>query len=195
MEKIWKLPSLLEQSHFESGSPLQPSLHSQSGWPLTMAWSNWVTAFYQVMFTLHLAFSPQESDWHSSTSSSPAPLPVPSSGDCGDAGVLPGTVKYFSMKVQIYGSFYQRLNISSKHIAPSNVDLPAWPHSRFPDTAFELGFLPLLEVFTQQSLSAGRNVQNLAPSVEKQSFAQASWFSTIEPPFFPFPPTLMLWPK
>ena len=40
LEKNWKLPSLLEQSHFESGSPLQPSLHSQSGCPLTMPWNN-----------------------------------------------------------------------------------------------------------------------------------------------------------
>ena len=80
-------------------------------------------------------------------------------------------------------------------LASSKINLPAWPHSRFPDTVFGLDFLPLLEVFTQQSLSAGRNVQNFARSVEKQSFAQASWFSTIEPPFFPFPPMLMLLPK
>lgn len=80
-------------------------------------------------------------------------------------------------------------------LASSKINLPAWPHSRFPDTAFGWVFLPLLEVFTQQSLSAGRNVQNFARSVEKQSFAQASWFSTIEPPAFPFPPMLMLWPE
>ena len=35
-----KLKILPEQSHFANGSPAQPSLHSQSGCPLTMPWSN-----------------------------------------------------------------------------------------------------------------------------------------------------------
>ena len=35
-----KMKILPEQSHFVNGSPLQPSLHSQSAWPNTMPWSN-----------------------------------------------------------------------------------------------------------------------------------------------------------
>ena len=71
-------------------------------------------------------------------------------------------------------------------LASSKINLLAWPHSRFPDTAFGWVFLPLLEVFTQQSLSPGRNVQILRDQSKNKVLHKPPGFPQSSHQLFPF---------
>ena len=96
-----KMKILPEQSHFLNGSPLQPSLHSQSGFPLTMPWSNCMHNNSWTFFTLQLAFSPQGSGGHSSFTST---------GGSGGGGVLSVSVECFHWKFKNMIGVVRELN-------------------------------------------------------------------------------------